>query len=81
MDIDKYNEFINNNHIDNDIKFNKNKIDINITSDKEQLLFIPINYSKSYTLLKNNNKEEEITKVFNNYIGITIHEGNNNITI
>ncbi|MDD3241730.1 MAG: YfhO family protein [Bacilli bacterium] len=80
MDISKYNKFIKDNYNEKELTFNKNTINIKINSNEEKIIFIPINYSKSYDM-KNNDREEKLEKVFNNYIGINLHKGVNDITI
>ena len=80
MDVNKLNEFIDDNKIDYDIEFKNNKINININSDKEKILFIPISYNDAYTAY-NNNEKVDLIKVYDNFIGITLNNGENNITI
>jgi len=80
MDINKLNDFIDNYKIDYDIEFINNKINININSDEEKILFIPISHNDSYTAY-NNNEKVELIKVYDNYIGIKLNSGENNITI
>ena len=62
------------------IKYKSNKIKISYESQKEGLLFIPINYLRGMKA-KLNNKEVKIEKVYNNYIGINVRNGINNIEI
>lgn len=80
LDLDKLNSFIDNEKTDYDIEFIENKIDINIDSTDEKLLFIPINYNDSYTAY-NNGKEIKIEKIYNSFIGIRLNKGENNISI
>jgi len=80
MNLNKFYNFIDNNNIKYDLNFNENNINININTDEEKLLFIPINYDESYTAY-NNGKKIDIIKVYDNYIGINLNEGENNISI
>lgn len=80
LDLTKLDNFVNDNKLDYDIKFNNNKINININSNKENTLFLPINYSKDYKVT-NNNEKSEMIKLYDNFIGIKLNAGENNITI
>ena len=82
MDIDKYNEFIDNYSLDTNIKYNKNKISltVNNNSDKEKILFLPIVNDGGYTA-KVNGKSVDVLKVYDNYIGIKVLPGENNIKL
>ncbi len=76
LDLEKLDNFVKDNYLDYKIEFNNNKININIDSNENKLLFIPINYNEGYKALNT-----DIVKVYDNYIGINLKEGNNNITI
>lgn len=80
MDLNKFDNFLKTNKSNVSYQFKNNKININVKSDKEQTLFIPITYNTGYSAT-NNGKSVEIEKVFDNYIGIPINEGENNIKI
>lgn len=80
MNIDKFNNFRDNYIVNYDIEFNENDINIKIDSDEEKILFIPISNNDSYHLY-NNSKELDIINVYDNYIGIKLSKGNNDITI
>jgi len=79
MDVSKYEEFLTNEKIDLKISYNENKIKVKVNSDKKQLLFLPIAYNDGYSV-KNNGKSLEIIKVFDNYLGVMLEVGDNNIT-
>ncbi len=80
MDNVKYEKFIEEEKIDTDIKFYKNKIDVNINSEEEKILFLPLTYNEGYKAT-NNGKNIEILKVYDNFIGIKLSKGENNINI
>lgn len=81
LDIGKLDNFITNYKLDYDIKFNGNKIEINIDSKNDnKILFLPINYNKGY-IGYNNGKKVDIQMIYDNYIGIKLNKGNNDITI
>ncbi len=80
MDNSKYEDFINNQYIDTNINYDRNKITANVTSEEDKILYLPIAYSDSYKAT-NNGKEVEVIKVFDNFIGIKLEKGNNNIEL
>ena len=80
MNMNKLNNFRDNYKIDYDLEFNKNNINIKIDSDEEKILFIPISNNDSYTL-DNNGKKLDIINVYDNYIGIPLNKGINDIKI
>ncbi len=81
LNLEMIDDFVKNYSLDYDIEFKDNNIHLNIDSEeKDKLLFIPVNYNKAYRAY-NNGKKVEIVKVYNNYIGIKLNEGNNDINI
>jgi len=80
LDIDKLNTFTDNNYSEFDIKFRENKININIESDQEKILFLPIAYNKGYKATLNGQKTE-VLKIYDNFIGIKANKGQNTIKI
>ena len=79
MDLNKYDLFTKIN-LDTDITYTRNKVKIEVESDKKQLLFLPIAYNDGYNAKVNGNKVE-VVKVFDNFIGVMVDEGENNITL
>lgn len=77
---EKLQSYFNNNFNNIKIIYDKNKLKINYTSTKEDLLFIPTIYLNGMKA-KNNDKDIEIIKVFDNFIGIKLNSGENNIVI
>lgn len=80
MDNNKYEDFIKNEKLDTTIKYNRNQINVNVSTEDEKILFLPINYNDGYTAT-NNGKEVEVLKLYENYIGIKLNSGENNIQI
>jgi len=80
MDNTKYEYFIQNEKIDTNIKYNRNQISVNLESDDTKILFLPINYNEGYKAT-NNGKDVEVLKIYDNYIGIKLSEGTNDIKI
>lgn len=78
MNLEKVFQFSKSYKIDNKIKFSRNKIVINIDSKTNNLLFIPVTYSKGYTV-KINGENAKVEKVFDNYLGVEVLEGKNEI--
>ena len=69
-------EMLDNNQNNIDIKFDRSNINIKIDSDKDGIIMLPITYLDG--LSESNNK---IIKVFDNYLGIKVKKGSNNISI
>lgn len=80
LDLKKLDNFVKDYKLDYDIKFNENNININIESDSNKILFIPVTYNEGFSAT-NNGEKVEVLKVFNNYIGIKLNTGENNINI
>lgn len=80
MDNTKYEDFVNNQYIETNINYNKNKVTASVESEDNKILYLPIAYSDSYKAT-NNGKEVEVIKVFDNFIGIKLEKGNNNIEL
>ena len=80
LNLNKLDNFVKDNYLDYKIEFNNNKINININSKENKILFLPINYNESYSII-NNGKKAEIIKLYDNYIGINLEKGDNEITL
>lgn len=80
MDIEKYENFINDKYQDNKVKYNENKISLTVNGIKEKILFLPISYNSGYHATVNNKKVDTI-KLYDNFIGIPLEDGVNDINI
>lgn len=80
MDNTKYEDFIANQYVETNINYNKNKVTASVESEAEKILYLPIAYSDSYKAT-NNGKEVEVIKVFDNFIGVKLEKGSNNIEL
>ena len=81
MDISKYDSFLDSWNDDISVKFNKNKIDVKVDNkDNRNILVLPISYDTGYKAL-NNGKNVEVLKIYDNFIGIKLDKGVNNISI
>lgn len=80
MSLSKYYDFVNNNGISSPISYNKNNISLSIAVDDEKTLFLPITYNNDYTL-KVNGEVKDIELLFDNYIGVKLNTGENNIEL
>ena len=80
MDIEKYNDFLNKYYVNTNLKYNRNSISVKVDTDNEKILFLPLNYSKDFKAY-NNDKEVEVLKLYDNFIGIKLDKGLNDITI
>lgn len=73
-------DFMYENCVDTHMVFDKNKIYLNIDMEAGKVLFLPITYDVGYSATNNGNKTE-IFKVLDNYIGIRLNYGTNDIEI
>ena len=80
LDLSMINNFVNDSRLYYDLSYQKNKINIVIDDNKDNLLFLPITYNKGYKAY-NNGEKIQIEKVYNNYIGVRLKDGVNRITI
>lgn len=75
LDLSKLDSFINNNQTNTKVVFDNNVINISAEGNEGDLLFVPITYLDGYT------SNYEIVRVFDNFVGIKLHDGINNIEI
>lgn len=80
LDIEKYNEIFEENTSDINVQIEANKIKITGYSDKDTNIFIPINYDKGWKIYKSN-QESSIERVYNNFVGVKINQGENEIEL
>lgn len=80
MDNDTYENFIENKKINTEVIYHRNKIQVKVQTEEEKILLLPISYNKGYRAT-NNHQEVEIIKVYDNFIGIKLDKGENNIQI
>lgn len=81
MDNMMYENFIKNEKIDTKVTYDRNQIKVDLEVNEEgKLLFLPINYNKGYHAT-NNGEKTEIIKAYDNFIGIKLNRGENNIKI
>jgi uncharacterized membrane protein YfhO len=69
-------EMLDNNQNNIDIKFDRSNINIKIDSDKDGILMLPLTYLDGY-----NANDDRLIKVFDNYIGVKVKQGKNDISI
>ena len=76
-----YEDFMENEKIDTKVAYHHNQVEVAIEATEEgKLLFLPINYNKGYHAT-NNGEKVEIVKAYDNFIGIKLNKGENNIKI
>jgi uncharacterized membrane protein YfhO len=80
LDLEKVEQYFINNYYDVDMNYNGNKLEINYDSLENDILFIPVTYLDGMTAV-NNNSNTEIIKLFDNFIGIKLSSGENNIIL
>lgn len=78
MSISKYEDFIKNNKLDYNILFDKNKIKIDVTTNTDGYLVIPVSYSDNYNVLVNN-KNKNTIKMFGGLLGVKVEKGHSSI--
>ncbi len=77
LNLDKLDNFIFDNYVDNiSVKFEKNSIVVDAYGNDGDILFLPITYLDGY---KSNT--HSIFRVFDNFLGIRLNDGNNHIEI
>lgn len=79
LDLNKYERFVTNYNIDTSVSYDKNKMIINYTG-KEGTLFIPYIYNDNFKA-KVNDEGTTVKRLFSDYIGVDVKEGNNKIEI
>ncbi len=81
MDLEKYEDFIQTAKLDTNIKYHRNQISVQVSSAEEgKILFLPINYNEGYHAT-NQGKKVEIIQLYDNFIGIPLEQGENQIEI
>ncbi len=80
MDYQKYEEFMDTQYIDTNISYHRNTVTAKVNGTQGKILFLPINYNKGYTAT-NDGKIVEIIPLYENYIGIPLHDGENRIQL
>ena len=77
LDLNKLDDFIETYYDETyDVKFNGNSITINAEGREGEMLFLPITYLDGY--FSNTN---EIFRVYDNFLGIKLHDGENTIEV
>lgn len=80
LDLAKYEDFVTDSYLPLEIEYNENQVKIEVTSESEKTLFLPIAYNEGYSAI-NNNQNVEVYKLYDNFIGIKLNSGINNIVI
>ena len=80
MNVEKYENFIADKYQDNQVKFTRNTISLKTNGIKGKTLLLPINYDKGYKATVNG-KSASIERVYDNFIGIPLTDGVNDIKI
>lgn len=75
LDLSKIDSFVASNNVFSKMYFSGNVINVNVIGNKGDILFIPITYLNGYT------STHEIFKVFDNFVGIRLNDGVNDIEI
>ncbi len=78
LDLDKIDDFVSNYALDKelDASFENGIININVEGEKDDILFIPRTYLDGYDCSTN-----EIFRVYDNFLGIKLNDGVNNVEI
>lgn len=80
MDIAKYENYIQAENTNLTIDYHNNEVEVTVSSNQVQTLFLPIAYNDGYHATVNG-KEVEIEKLYDNFIGIPLVEGENHVVI
>ncbi len=81
LDLDKYNEIFDENQHSLEVKVEGDKIKITGNSEKDTNLFLPIMYDEGWGVSKESTQSTEIKKVYNNFIGVKLKQGQNKIEL
>ena len=76
LDLQKFDDFLNSNYVNTNVTFVNNKINIEVDGNENDILYLPITYLDGYKC-----DSHDIFRVFDNYIGIKLHDGKNIIEI
>ncbi len=80
MDNHKYEEFMDTQYLNTNISYDRNIVTAKVNGMKGKILFLPISYNKGYTAT-NNGKQVDIITLYENYIGIPLEDGENDIQL
>lgn len=80
LDRELLSKYFEDNKYEIGINYENNNLNISYNSDNEDILFIPVPYLKGMSATQNGHSTE-IIKVFDNFIGIRLKNGENNIKI
>lgn len=76
LDLDKLDLFVRNyNSNIQKISFNRNNVNITVSGNKNEVLFLPLSYLDGYV------GSHKIIKVFDNFVGVELEDGINNIEL
>lgn len=78
LDAEKLKSFIREEKVDSEIRFDRNKIFLNVDSKKEGLFFVPIAYNDGYQAFVNGEKVE-LKDVYGNFLGVELKQGENKV--
>lgn len=78
MNVGRYNQFLEEYQVDSKIEYDRNHLRANVTSDQRKIYFLPVTYNEGYRV-KVNGKEQEVVRVFENYLGVEVGEGTSQI--
>lgn len=82
LDIDKYNQIFEMNKHNLNIEVNADIIKISgYLKEENANLLIPINYDKGWKVLNDSKQKVEIRRVYNNFIGLELKQGEVNINL
>ena len=78
LDLDRYESFVANEKLPLTIDFTRNEIHVQVPSDKAGVLFLPIAYNDGYDVTVNGT-HQEVLDLFDNFLGVKVEEGDNEI--
>ncbi len=81
LDIEKYNQIFEKSKHALAVKVEGDKIKITGNSPQDTNLFLPINYDAGWHVTANTKQTTQISKVYNNFLGLTIQQGENEIEL
>lgn len=70
--------FIQEEKVDSNVKYQRNQIVLDISSDKDGLFFIPVPYGEGYRATVNG-KDVEVIPLYKHFLGVKLEKGDNHV--
>lgn len=78
MDANLWTQFVKEEAVNSDVIFDRNRIQVQVSSSEGGLFFLPVTYDEGYTV-KVNGEKQDVVKVYGNYLGVELEKGEQEI--